>query len=315
MHKTRLRMLLHPKAQWTIVFSLLVVILAGLTILLAAIAADTFYPGGANAVLGMVLGTEQFEPTAGPSETTFAATNTPFKPLPTNTITPTPTKTPTPTATPTSTNTPEPTVTSTPEPPTLAPNTPPPSYSESANSVLIGNITGYPQSYNLSCESRSASDWSRYFGFDIGETEFLFALPSSDDPNQGFVGSVYDLPGQIPPNGYGVHADPVARLLRSYGLPAEAVYGMSADDIRNELNDGQPIIAWVITGTVPGYAVNYTTQAGDDVRVAPNEHTVIIIGYDPDGVTILDGAWTYWRSWDAFFASFGVLGNMAVIHN
>lgn len=140
------------------------------------------------------------------------------------------------------------------------------------------------------------------------------ALPPSDDPNRGFVGSVYDIPGQIPPNGYGVHADPVAALLRAFGLPAEAFYRMTAEDIKNEINHGKPVIAWVISNTLPGYGVTYTTQNGDDVIVAPNEHTVIVIGYDPTGVTILDGGLVYWRSWDTFFASFSVLGNMAIVY-
>lgn len=157
-------------------------------------------------------------------------------------------------------------------------------------------------------------DWAHYFGVSIGETEFLNALPNSDDPNRGFVGDVNDTPGQIPPNGYGVHADPVAALLRAYGLSAESVHGLSDGDIKTEINNGQPVIVWVVGHTLPGYAETYTTEAGDNITVAPSEHTVIVIGYDSTGVVIMDGSWVYWRSWDTFFASFGVLGNMGILY-
>ncbi len=140
----------------------------------------------------------------------------------------------TPTHTPTVTNTP------TRPPPTY---TPTPIYPP--DSIVLTDFKGYAQSYNLSCESRAAVDWAQYFGVSIGETEFLNALPESDDPNRGFVGDVNDTPGQIPPHGYGVHADPIAALLRAYGLSAESVHGMSDGDIMTEINNCQPVIAWV----------------------------------------------------------------------
>jgi len=291
---------------------LIVVALASLAAIIGALAANLFYPGGASAAAAWVLGTDTNHSNFEIQSPADQPTATPFQPLPTSTITLTPTATATPTVTATPTPTPEPTNTPTLPPPTNTPKPTEPIYP--SDSVIIGNITGYPQSYNLSCESRSAVDWARYFGVSIGESEFLNALPSSDDPNRGFVGSVYDTWGQIPPAGYGVHADPVAALLRSYGLPAEAFYRMTAEDIKNEINVGQPVITWVVSQVVPGYGVTYTTQNGDDVIVAPNEHTVIVIGYDPTGVTILDGAMVYWRSWDAFLASFSVLGNMAIVY-
>ena len=308
-----------PRAQWTALFVLLVVILVGLGLLLGMLAADLFYPGGAQAAISSVMGP------SSPATPTFLGgmtlTSSPFLPLPTSTMTVTPTATPTLTATPTPTVTYTPTETEVPTntptqpppPPTRTPKPPEPVYP--SDSIIIGNITGYPQSYNLSCESRSAVDWARYFGVNVSETEFLNALPSSDDPNQGFVGNVNDYGGQIPPNSYGVHADPVAKLLRAYGVPATAVYSMSAEAIRREIGAGRPIIAWVIVGTRPGYPAIYRTEAGDDVLVAPNEHTVIVIGYDPTGVTILDGGTRYWRSWETFMASFSVLNYMAVTYS
>lgn len=304
------------RAQWTVIFTLLVVILVGLAGLVSALAADMFYPGGSKAVIGQVFGSGEAEITPIPS-TTFLLTASPFQPLPTNTITPTrtvtatPTHTATPTATATATETEVPTATET-QVPTKTPLPPQPVIPY--DSVILGNISGQPQSYPLSCESRSAVDWARYFGAQISETDFLNNLPRSDDPNRGFVGNVNDFGGQIPPNSYGVHAEPVAALLREYGVPATAMTSMSADAIRREIDSGHPVIAWVIVGTIPGYGQYYTTQDGNEVLVARNEHTVIVFGYDPTGVTILDGGMVYWRSWDVFMASFGALNNMAVVY-
>ena len=229
--------------------------------------------------------------TPGPS-------NTPFQPIPTNPRVVMAAALPT-TA---------PTETPTPLPPTKVPPPPAPA------SASISNIVGYPQGYALSCESRSAVDWARYFGVEIGETEFLTRLPLSDNPEIGFVGSYNDYGGMVPPYSYGVHAEPVAKLLREYGLPASGLKGLSLDELRAEIASGRPVIVWVIFGVSNGYALDYTASDGQSMQVAPNEHTVIVIGYDESSITVLDGAWVYARSIEQFERSWEVLGNMAVIY-
>ena len=227
--------------------------------------------------------------TASPSPA--ASTRTPFVPLP---VTPTPTQTLTPT--PTATFTPTATLTATPLP---------------AEAYLSG-LYGYPQAYELSCESRSAADWARYFGVAIDELDFLSRLPHSDDPNLGFVGSPHGWYGQIPPQPYGVHARPVARLLRDYGLDAKAHTGFTFQQLQAEISTGRPVIVWVVGQVVPGTAETYTTQAGEKVTVARFEHTVIVTGYGPDSVTVLDNHLVYSRSLSQFLDSWGVLGSLAV---
>lgn len=224
-------------------------------------------------------------------------TQTPFQPLPTPTALP-PTPEPTPSPIPPS-PTPEPSPTPLPWPPPAA---------------SIENISGYPQTYTLSCESRSAVDWAHFFGIEIDETEFLQRLPLSDDPEIGFVGYYNDFNGQVPPYSYGVHADPVAKLLRDYGLPSSGLKGLSLDDLRSEIAAGRPVIVWIIYGVSSGYALDYTPADGQTTLVAPYEHTVIVIGYDADSITVLDGAWIYQRSIGQFMDSWQVLGNMALIY-
>lgn len=275
-------------------------ILAGFIVILAMIARDYLLADSAMARNSSAVGSPTLFLTSMAVDEVLPTviTNTPYLPLPTATITPTPTLTPTTTATSTS---------------TPIPTQPPPEPRWPPESAQISNIIGYTQSFTLDCESRSAVDWAAYFGVTIGEFEFLDQLPRSDDPNLGFVGDPNGVSGLIPPNSYGVHAAPVARLLRNFGLPAFEKYGLDKEELKTEIASGRPVIAWVIVGTSLGYSLEYTTESGEIVDVAPYEHTVIVIGYDPNGVTILDGGMVYWRSWDVFDASFAVLDNMAIV--
>ena len=220
-------------------------------------------------------------------------TPTPFQASP---LTSTPTASPTPTAPPT--RTPTPTLTSTPEIP--------PSY-------RIRGIVGYSQSLPLSCESRSAVDWARYFGTSISELDFFWGLPTSDNPDAGFVGSVYGSWGQVPPAPYGVHARPIAQRLREYNLKAKAVRGMTLRELKAEVAAGRPVIVWVIGHVNRGTPIPYVAKNGHETTVAKFEHTVIVIGYDKHRITVLDGARVYSRYKKEFMRSWDVLGNLAVI--
>jgi uncharacterized protein YvpB len=191
---------------------------------------------------------------------------------------------------------------------------PPPNPGSLPASALIPGLTGQAQAYPLDCESRSAVDWARAFGVSIGEIAFFNSLPTSDDPDAGFVGSVWGAWGQIPPNPYGVHAEPIAARLRTEGINAHAVQQMTWDMLRSEISAGRPVIAWVIGAAASSYPVFYTAPSnGHRSVVAPYEHTVVIVGYSETTVTYLNGASYYTHSKDQFLDSWGVLRNMAVI--
>ena len=95
--------------------------------------------------------------------------------------------------------------------------------------AYVSGVVGYAQAYTLSCESRSAVDWAAFFGVYLTENQFLYALPRSDDPELGFVGNENGFWGNIPPYGYGVHAQPVADLLSEFGMPAIAQKNLTWD--------------------------------------------------------------------------------------
>lgn len=239
-------------------------------------------------------------------------TPTPFQPLPTDTPTHTPSPTATFTLTATSTHTPTPTYTPT---PTSTDTTVPTDIPEGKypDSYLIEGVVGHAQHHTLSCESRSAVDWARYYGVSITEDDFQSSLPLSANPEKGFVGHVDGERGYIPPNSYGVHAQPVAKVLRTYGLDARSHKDYNFDDLKLQVSSGNPVIAWVIGNVWSGEPVEYTAPNGKIIIVAHNEHTVIVIGYDEYGVTVVDNDLTYWRSNQQFLDSWAVLGNMVII--
>lgn len=180
--------------------------------------------------------------------------------------------------------------------------------------AFVEGLVGHGQTYPLSCESRSASDLAGYWGLDVPEVGFFNNLPVSDNPEKGFVGSVYGTWGQTPPNPYGVHAKPVAKLLRQYGLDATAQRGMTVADLKAEIAAGRPVIVWIIGHVWKGTPIEYKADDGSTVIVAQYEHTMIAYGYDLAGIYLMDagnGARKNY-SYGIFKESWAVLGNMAV---
>ena len=150
------------------------------------------------------------------------------------------------------------------------------------------SIKGHAQSYLLSCESRSAVDWAAYWGVSIKERKFLNKLPRSDNPDEGFVGQPNGVWGNIPPHSYGVHAGPVAGLLREFGLDAQARSNMAWEDLQAEVVAGRPVIVWVVGQMWPGAQVKYIAANGQVARVARFEHTMILVAYTRKTVKAVD---------------------------
>lgn len=223
---------------------------------------------------------------------------------------------------------PAPTSTATPEPepttlPTLKPTQAAPQFvsvdldgtdAEIPLYANVGMLAGRPQLYTLDCESQAAVDWARFFGTSISHTEFIKRLPLSDDPEIGFVGQVNGAMGQLPPNDYGVHAPPVAALLREYGLPAKAQRGLEFDDIKREVAAGRPVIAWIVNMPFEIDAREYTASNGNTTTVARFEHTWIILAYNANTVTVVDGEWTYNVKIPTFLQRWEALGSQAILY-
>lgn len=177
----------------------------------------------------------------------------------------------------------------------------------------ISVIFGEAQAFPLDCESRSAVDWAKFFGKTINEINFFNKLPHSDNPDKGFVGNVNGTWGKIPPNDYGVHAEPVAQVLRDYGLSAHAHRPLSWDALRSEISNNHPVIVWIVDSISNGIPIYYLPDDGLWTIVAKYEHTVIITGYTPTTVSYLNGDTITTKKVDQFLDSWSALENMAIV--
>ena len=184
---------------------------------------------------------------------------------------------------------------------------------EIPDSHYIWDIWGHRQYFPIGCEASAANDWAWYFGVAINEFDFQMQLPVSDNPDLGFVGSVEGPWGQVPPYAYGVHAAPVAQVLRdNYGMNAQAAKGYTIEQIKAEIASGQPVIAWVIGNVVGGIPYEYTDSQGNTAVVAAYEHVVIVTGYNEETIRYMNNGKFYDIQYKYFENSWSVLGNMVL---
>jgi len=187
-------------------------------------------------------------------------------------------------------------------------------------SAYVNGVVGHPQQRALSCESRSASDFAAYFGINISEADILSYVtkfPRSENPNFGYVGNPDGYWGQIPPNDYGVHSNPIENALVAFGMPVYGERNVSWDFVRSEIANGRPVIVWVIGAMWSGTPVTFRDSHGRDAIVAAYEHTVILIGYNETKVWIVDAADGLTKSYpvESFLISWQVLQNQAVFYH
>ena len=242
-------------------------------------------------------------------------TATPFQPNPSQAPeivppvepTPLPPADPTPTPLPASTEVPQ-------SAPTAAPDIDQ-VFAELPLTASVSGLYGSPQLYTLDCEAQSAVDFARFFGVNINELDFISRLPYSDDPEEGFVGAINGPMGQFPPSDYGIHAKPIARLLREYGVNVKAVRGWDLDKIRNEIASDRPVIVWIVNLPFEIETQDYTAANGNTTRVARYEHTWIVTGYNMNVFTVVDSEWTYNVKISTLKDRWGALGNQAIVYH
>ena len=176
-------------------------------------------------------------------------------------------------------------------------------------------VVGQPQTYNLSCESRSAVDLAGYWSVDIQELEFLDLLGLSDNPHVGFVGDVTMPPGSLPPYGYGVYAEPVAATLKDYGLDAKPMYNLGLDGLKAELLAGRPVLVWATYGMELFEPIEWTSRDGRISTIIPFMHTFVVTGYDETYVVALDAYDASLQRFpsDTFVQAWSLFDQMAVL--
>jgi len=130
----------------------------------------------------------------------------------------------------------------------------------------------------------------------------------------GFVGDPDGPPGRLPPEGYGVHAGPIAATLRALGLDARAEHDRTYAWLVEETRAGRPVIAWVTGSCEPSTRTSFTDARGRRFDAVRGEHSMLVLGAHGAGVTVLDPDSGRRRSFglDEFEAAWALLGNMAV---
>jgi uncharacterized protein YvpB len=181
------------------------------------------------------------------------------------------------------------------------------------DSHYIWNILGHRQYFAIGCEASAADDWAKYFGVEVNEFHFQVRIPLSDNPDLGFVGDVTGPWGQVPPYAYGVHAGPVADVLREYyGMKAVGVKGFTLQELKEQIAAGKPVIVWVIGNVTWSEPYEYTDTLGNKVITAPYEHVVIVTGYNETHIRYMNNGKFYDIQTEYFERSWNVLGNMVV---
>ena len=172
------------------------------------------------------------------------------------------------------------------------------------------SVARQKQSHNLSCESSAASMTAQYHGVQLSEQEVLASLPTNKNPHLGFRGSVDGPTGGIVD--YGVYAGPVLEILNARGLQAGMVTG-GIEGIKAAIARGNPVIAWVT------YNCQHSTPTtkiidGQEVTLVPNQHVVVVTGYNDEGVWAndpWDGQEDFYQTAD-FERAMNYFGDMAI---
>jgi uncharacterized protein YvpB len=138
-------------------------------------------------------------------------------------------------------------------------------------------MEGRAQARRLTCESRSGADLLAFHRLPGTEADVFASLPRSDNPDLGFVGDPDGIPGQLPPAGYGVHAEPLAQGLRSLGLDAQAHRGRDLSWLRRETDQGRPVIVWITASCADGASTSLVDSAGRAFQAVRGEHVVLVV--------------------------------------
>jgi len=172
------------------------------------------------------------------------------------------------------------------------------------------SVARQQQSHNLSCESSAASMVALYHGVQLSEEEVIASLPASSNPHLGFRGNVDGPTGGTVD--YGVYAEPILDILNARGLQAQTVVdGM--EGIKAAIARGNPVIAWVTYNCEPN-TPTATVIDGQEVTLVPNQHVVVVTGFNAEGVWAndpWDGQEDFYQMGD-FERAMSYLGNMAV---
>ncbi len=177
-------------------------------------------------------------------------------------------------------------------------------------SVRLEGVPAYRQSLPLSCEAAALSMVTAYWGRPISEWVFIENMPRHPNPHRGFRGKMNGQFGGT--DDYGVYAEPLVPLLQRYGFQAEAVYARGDTELlKSELRAGRPVVVW-ITNMVSVQPQLVGEVDGEQFVLVPQEHVVVVYGYDEKLVYVADPGDGQYRAfpWQDFTRSWGYFDGM-----
>lgn len=186
--------------------------------------------------------------------------------------------------------------------------------------ATIGNnglveLRGMPvqrQSLPLSCEAAALSIATAYWGNQVSEWVFIENMPYNANPHLGFRGSMTGAFGGT--TDYGVYPEPLVPMLNQYGFNGDVFYANgNADLLKQQIKAGHPVIAW-ITNMTSAQTRSYQWVNGQRFALVPQEHAVVVYGYDANGVYVADPGDGSYRTfdWADFMRSWGYFNGMSL---
>ncbi|MCL5090474.1 MAG: C39 family peptidase [Patescibacteria group bacterium] len=170
------------------------------------------------------------------------------------------------------------------------------------------NLALRKQAFNLSCEFAAAAsiiyhltnnpDFSAVKEQQAEKT-LMEKIGVSENPNIGIrMGKTIPASSEALLNNlnerfggtdyYGVHAPPFIELFNSYGLPSKLLDKNQdiVSFIKNAIYKNHLVMAWIKIGF--GSDIDMALSYGVSVPIIKGEHTVVITGYNQNGVFIMD---------------------------
>lgn len=152
------------------------------------------------------------------------------------------------------------------------------------------------QEHRLSCEVATLRMALRASRLTITESELINHLSFDrtrkkygtwGDPNKGFVGNI---DGSMMKSGYGVYAEPIARLGMRWRR-TKVIHNITPQELVLNMKQKRPVIVWGFYGS--GKPVQWTTQDGKVIKAVNGEHTRLVVGFmgsgdNPSGFEVID---------------------------
>jgi LysM repeat protein len=188
-----------------------------------------------------------------------------------------------------------------------------PAAAASGRGTVLSGLPVFRQSLPLSCEAAALSMVTAYYGRQVSEWVFVEQMPYHPNPHRGFRGDMNGTFGGT--DDYGVYAEPLVPLLERYGFHAQVVYAHGdAGLLRAEIERGRPMVVWMtnLASVQPRLTGEH---AGETFVLVPEEHVVVVYGYDQDWVYVADPGDGQTRAfaWGDFLRSWGYFDGMALL--